>query len=135
MMPSYHSKNELAFYNTQVEGYNHALEVWKELCFQLNEAHEKSMIEWQGQHDSDELTAETEEAPTPPLLPQEPEAVDPSSLKVYEARMAETVEEIETPNGQLLILPGRMVLTDNDGVIFSISEQEFNSGYIVKSDD
>jgi hypothetical protein len=134
-MPSYHSKNELAFYNSQVEGYNHALEIWKESCINLNEAHEKSMIVWQEQRDSDALTAETDEPPTPPLLPPEPEAIDPSSLKVYEARIAETVEEIETPNGQLMILPGRMVLTDNDGVIFSISEQEFNNGYVVKPDD
>jgi hypothetical protein len=128
-MPSYHSKSELAFHTARIDGYERALEVWKATCTDLNAHHEASVQAWQEQRDSDALTAETADPPSPPVLPHEPEAIDPASLPVYEARAVDAIEEIETPTGTIIVMPGRIVLTAPDGTSFAVSEQELAHSY------
>lgn len=65
--------------------------------------------------------------PPHPQLPPEPQP--PTEPNAYQARITEQIETISTPTGDALIMPGRIILTDSDGVSFSVSEQELETMY------
>lgn len=67
-------------------------------------------------------------APEPPLLPSEPEPLEP--LNSYRVRKVEKHERIETPDGTILVLSGRYVVTDSAGNQFSVSEEELNRFFV-----
>lgn len=67
-------------------------------------------------------------APEPPLLPFEPEPLEP--LNRYYARKVKKHEEIETPDGTILVLSGRYIMTDSTGNQFSVSEEELNRFFV-----
>jgi hypothetical protein len=71
-------------------------------------------------------------APEAPLLPSEPEPLEP--LNSHEVRKVEDHEEIETPDGTILVLSGRYVLTDSAGNQFSVSEEELDRLFVVEEE-
>jgi hypothetical protein len=96
---------------------------------------------WQVEHDEWEkrklLKDVSEEEEYEPVEPVEPEPLsDPltpylpvEELPVYEARIVEQFEEIETPTGPALITPGRVIVTAPDGQQFAVSPEELYAHY------
>lgn len=67
-------------------------------------------------------------APELPLLPSEPEPLAP--LNSHQVRKVKGHEKIETPDGTILVLSGRYVVTDSAGNQFSVSEEELNRFFV-----
>src|SRR4029077_13418784 len=144
-MASYYSKSEIELWQRELDGYKEMLQYWQhnidliESTWPEQEAHWQIMQDsWQEQHDAWE--ADPQDPPLPE--PIEPMAMQPKptpipppepilSLSVYESRVVEQIEELETPTGVLLVMPGRIILTTADGTIFSVSEQELAHFYVL----
>jgi len=110
-MTSYYSKSEIARWEELQEGYRVIFRAWQEESNAMK-------VAWE-EFPGDETLLPDLIAPEPPVL----------SLVVYEARIAEEMEEFETPTGNILVMPGRVILTTADGDRFSVSEQELAYGY------
>lgn len=66
-----------------------------------------------------------------PLKPEQPMKI----LSVFESRIADQMEEIETAVGTIIVLPGRVVLTGPDGQSFSLSSKELELQYTLAEFD
>jgi hypothetical protein len=119
-MSSYHSNVELAAWQSQLENHARALAAWE----QNEQAAEAA---WQAAYDAWEAAGAGGDAPKPRTTQPAPVAPEPT-LIVYDARLVETAEEVETATGPALVMPGRIVLTGN-GVSFALSEGELEHAY------
>jgi hypothetical protein len=148
-MAKYYSKGEFELWQKEQSNYEEMLQVWQANVDMIEDtwpeqeaAGQVAYQVWQEQHDAWENDTSDPPLPEPikPIVTQDkPVPLPPSepilNLQIYESRIAEQIEELETPTGTLIVMPGRIILTSNDGTSFSVSEQELNYGYVLKPDD
>jgi hypothetical protein len=143
-MASYYSKSELELWQQEVDGHKEMNQTYQdnsdltESTWAEQEANWQILHDsWREQHEAWELDPQDPPLPEPvEPLPMQPKPIHVSptepifSLSVYESRVAEQIEEFETPTGPLIVMPGRIILTTADGKVFSVSEQELSHFYI-----
>jgi hypothetical protein len=148
-MASYHRKAEIEQMQTHAEVYMQQQSEHQVYSDEKKAQHDEQHAIWQASHDGwkiehDEwekkklLKDVSEEELSEPAEPIEPEQmVEPSipylpvdDLPVYEARIVEEIEELETPTGPALIMPGRIVLTAPDGHKFAVSPEELGALFV-----
>jgi hypothetical protein len=143
-MASYKMKSSVQIWDEQLVNYNAQLVTYSEQVAAIDADNKASEEQWQGYYDAwvvlhDAWLADPGDPPLPepeapikpePLqYPSEPIAPDPSMIVTYSSRIVEAPEELSTPAGIAIVLPGRIVLTGSDGASFALSEQELAYGY------
>jgi hypothetical protein len=136
-MTTYYANTDLAAYNTQQTNYTAALDAWNTQTQALNEQYAAAQAEYDQLHaawvnDPTLGTGEDQpepQPPEPPTLPVQPDAPAPPST-TYDAQLASTVVVLDTALGDVLVTPGRYVLTPSSGGDpFALSETDLGATY------
>jgi len=139
-MTSYWNRGELAYYESQVQGYQGNAQVARVHLAQLASDQEVQHTNWQRQMEEWEAlepdvgggkpAPPAEPIPPialPPELPQPPDPPQP-----YEGRQVEELEELATLHGPAIVLPGFYVLSRGE-VSFAIGETDLVNGYTTEA--
>jgi hypothetical protein len=147
-MASYHKKAEVEQVQAHLDVFTQQQSEHEIYIDEKKMKHEEEHAIWKATHDGwkvehDEwkkrkLLKDVSEEEYEPVEPVEPEPLtDPlvpflpvDDLPVYEARIVEEIEELETPTGLALIMPGRIVLTAPDGHKFAVSPEELGALFV-----
>lgn len=138
-MADHHKKSHVEHSNAAHEVALDQHAKWKEMNDKQTDAFDQEHDAWDTERDSWERKAEEWEEnpdnegtpypgvepvePTPPILP---ELVPPvQDIPVYESRVIETTEIIDTRTGPMRVTPGRILMTGSNGDILALSPQEF----------
>jgi hypothetical protein len=148
-MASYHKKAEVEQKQKHLDVFTQQQSEHETYIDEKKIKHEEEHAVWKATHEGWKVEHDewekrklkkdvSEEEEYEPIEPVEPEPLsDPlvpylpvEDLPVYEARIVEQVEEIETPTGPALITPGRIILTAPDGHKFAVSPEELGALFV-----
>ena len=132
-MGSYYARADVDIWREEVTAYEMILLSAQESAATLAAAWKETEDAWQARYDiwaSDPDAPVEAPEPHPPMPEPTPPPEPPvPSLAVWESRLVEAPEEIQTETGAALIMPGRVVLTA-DGVSFALAQAELDVAYV-----
>jgi len=140
-MSSYYANLDLESYDAQQANYAEQMNAWNAQKTTIEAANEQTQADYEAAHAAWEQTPADSEgnpiaepvAPTPQPVPAQP--VAPSEpTTTYTTRTVTTPEELTTPHGVALVLPGLLVVTSSSGEDRAMNADDFARAYTETSE-